>query len=222
VSNEEFLPGFERLRSVLKSRGQLVDCLPIPPAPFQVPQVVLDAPLDPMLIALYSRCNGGFFGDLLIFRLANDEGSLVGTNVLAREIRGGVRHSTFRFAKVQGLPNYLATVPSLGHVGEVQPVVMSCNDMADNVFPVASSVDRCLDLYATHCEERLVQFGALDAEPALDQDSLLFPYSYVEQIARDAVLVKMLNEHRFDALIAHTEEGQEWVRQVLAAARRLH
>ena len=172
-----------------------------------------------MLAELYSRFDGGRLGELYISSFNLHRDSLVPLNERSRE------HAEMRIQKllcyggIGGLAESFATVPSLAAPDGTQPVVYFESYMDKTIVPFASNVDRAFALYARYCDEQISLCGSLLDEPPIDRSALLFPDSYVEQVAQDEPLVRMLREGRFDELVLPDEDSREWVQNVLSAAR---
>ena len=213
------LPGLDNLLAVLRSHGQAIDLRPVTTEPLLAGDLVLGEPFDPMLAELYSRFDGGRLGELYISSFNLHRDSLVPLNERARERAETRIKKLLCYAQIGGLAESFATVPSLAAPGGLQPVVYFQSYMDKTILPFGSNVDRAFALYARYCDERISACGSLLDEPPMGHSAILFPDSYVEQVAQDEPLVRMLREGRFDELALPDEGSQEWVQNVLSAAR---
>ena len=180
---------------------------------------MLGAPFDPFLAAFYRRFDGGLFGDLHISSFKATPDSLVPFNERSREQAEPRLRLLVRYGGISGLAEDLATVPALAEPGGAQPVVYLEKYLDKIISPFASNVDRAFDLYARYCDEQIALCGSLWASPPSGHAHLHFPFSYVEQVAQDEPLVRLLAEGRFDELVLPYEASREWVQSILRTAR---
>lgn len=205
------LPGLELLLATLRKHRIATDLHPPAAQP-------LGPRVDPILAEVYSRFDGGRLGDL----------GIVASTVLVsfnEELGEGVEprvQKLFRFGRIAGLADYFATVPSLTGPDGAQPVVYLLSYIDKTILPFASNVDRAFALYARYCDEQISLCGSLWDEPPFDRDAILFPDSFVKQVAQDEPLVRLLADGRFDDLVIPDEASRAWVQSVLATARALH
>src|SRR4051812_27404247 len=159
------LPGFERWIATLKQYGIGADPrLASAKAP-GARDKLLGSPMDPMLAELYSRCDGGRFGDLEIFGFGCEEANEVlrwndFDRALALEFHPQIA-KCIQYGKEMGEPRYLATVPSLADPQGIQPVVCIDDFTGLHFYPLASSADKAFDLWARYAEPRLRKHGML-------------------------------------------------------------
>jgi len=179
------------------------------------------APLDPQLSIVYSQCNGGRLGELIVFGAEEGLAGLAQLNASLRADAEPYLQELLRFAQFDGFEYYLATIPRLMSSTGQQPVVQLSDYIDKVIYPIASDVDRAFDLYAHYCEARLTTYGTLAYEPRLEHPNILFPTSFAAKVAQDRELVRMLEEGRFEEFIAPSPDSRQWVEAVLQAARGL-
>lgn len=214
VPDLEPLPGMKHMLSVLKAHGVGADLDPPNPAAPRAGDLLLGEPFDPVLAKIYSRFDGGRFGDLILIPTLSSEGGLVSDNERDREYTEPRVQKLFRFARVWLLPYELATVPSLADADGIQPVVYLTSSLDKVIQPVASDADRALGVYAVFLDRVLQASHSLWGATGIN-----FPYSVLDVIAQDEKLVRMLEEGRFEELVAPDPTSRQWVDKVLAAAR---
>ena len=210
----EPLPGLKLLLDALESHGISASLDPPVPFAFRAGEVVLGKPFDPILAKLYAFCDGGKIGDLRLFGMSTPEGGLAKFNESLRHREGPRLQALFRYASVDSLPQYLATVPSLAGADGAQPVVLLSTFDEQVIEPIASNADRALGIYARLVEATLQTTGSLDEPAGID-----FPRRFIELIGQDRALVQMVKKGLFDELVSTQRDSRTWVEELLAHTR---
>ena len=168
-----------------------------------------------MLSSVYARLGFAAFATdvdgIVLIRRDDSESKLESENQRWSERhRDRLALPTFIFAGEPMMAYHYATVPDLADAQGRQPVVMVDIYEDPYALPVASDVDRFFDAYSHYLEN-------LMAIPGARQEAQLnFPWSIPAVIGRDAALVKMIHEGRFDLLMPNTE-ALGWSRKVVNA-----
>jgi hypothetical protein len=209
------MPGLERLmESCRRLQLQLKTSLPaqIPP---KAGALMAGLPFDRVLSAVYAQLGFAAFAadvDGIVLRRYDDvERKLEEDNRWWSEgHRKRLVLPTFIFAGEPMMAYHYATVPDLADAQGRQPVVMVDVYEEPYALPVASNVDHFFDAYSRYLESLMALPGAREGTP------LTFPWSIPAIIGRDAALVKMIQDGRFDLLMPNTE-ARGWSRKVVSA-----
>jgi hypothetical protein len=118
------------------------------------------------------------------------------------------RSSLSIFAVEHAAAYFFATVPSLADEEGRAPVVSIDSHEELYALPVASSLDRFLEVYSRFVEARQETAHAMS----------IFPWDVPELIARDQPLVELMRAGRFDLLMQSSEDARKWAGQVLTSA----
>jgi len=214
------LPGLERLTSVLEEFGIRYSLAPPFSEAPRAGELVLGAPFDPQLAALYAHTDGGKLGDLGLFSLDdNSNWKLVHINTYIRETRQGNPFWTdnvIYFASEVGVSHNFAVVPSLANAEGVQPVLYIDDVEESHLYPLASSVDKALDLWARFCEMRLRKYGVL--ETWMIEVYGVSIWNEPGMVAEDEELVRLIKAGTFDAFMGQDVNAREWVDAVVQAS----
>lgn len=207
------LQGFERLIAVCQRLSLPVKLSPSLTSAPQQGEPVLGEPLDPQLAALYQRLGGAEFSrpaeisGLALYGPSSDEEGLIRRNAWLRE-RGEVQYlSSLVFGWELGFAFHYGVVPRLAGPQGLQPVVYISAMEALYAVPVASSVDRFFDLYASYLE--------LAAKPrGFEELGVHFPWDVQHLIAQDAPLLEQVRAGRFDFLTGGSQNAIEWLQEL--------
>jgi len=219
VTRKLALPGLEHLISTLALYDVRPELYSPLPAPVTANGVFLGLPFDPQLVELFSRCNGGWVGDVFLYgRGADSSEDILAFNEILRESlqrRFPQVMKVIHYGNVRGGPTFFATVPSLADEQGIQPVVYLEEYMEVSVFPFASSVDQAFNTWAKLCDLRLSRHSLYDfmiavCKPFTTESHFL--------VAQDEKLVRLLNMGRFDGLVGDDADSRHWIQSVLRAA----
>jgi hypothetical protein len=144
-------------------------------------------PFDPVLAAVYARLGQGAFATdvagIILSRFDDEERKLEGDNQWWSEgYRKRLALPTFIFAAEPLMAYHYATVPSLADGQGRQPVVWIDVYEEPYALPVASTVDRFLEIYARYLETLMAMPKAREEGDTL----LTFPWGVPDLIARDS------------------------------------
>lgn len=210
------LPGFERLVATCR-RYQLP--LELSPAAGDAPgagALLLGKPVDPVLAAVYGRVGRSRIGDFSLYGPGEGEYGLRWMNELLRGAGHEVFLASVVFGQLPSLAYYFAAVPHLADPHGLQPVIFIDDNLEKQVLPIASNVDRFFDVYAQALED----FASVTDAQSRDWVDIDHPPPSPELLAGDHALVELLQAGRFDGLVSTDPESQEWIQQVLHAAKR--
>jgi hypothetical protein len=213
------LTGLERLMRTCQRLKFALRTLPPGQHPPAAGTLVMGHPLDPLLAAFYARLGQALFATdvtgMGLYRFDDIINELeYENNRWVRDWQEFFTLPLFAFGGETGLAYTYATVPSLADSQGVQPVVRVCRHEQPYALPIASSVDRFFDTYASYLEE-------LAAHPLFEEDggaALAFPWEIPHVLARDTRLVELLRTGRFEALLRTNEETRQWVESILQTA----
>jgi hypothetical protein len=217
------LPGLDRLIAVCQRHSLPMTLSPPLASAPQWGEPIFGEPLDPQLAALYQYLGAAEFGQLpefsgpitfsglALYGPGSDEEGLIRRNEWLRE-NGEVPYlSSLVFGWEPGFAFYYGVVPRLAGTQGPQPVVHICAMETLYAIPVASSVDRFFDLYASYLE--------LATEPRDFADiGVHFPLDVQHLIAQDAPLMEQVRAGRFDFLTNSYRDALEWLQQLRASA----
>jgi hypothetical protein len=172
-------------------------------------------PFDRVLSAVYARLGFAAFATdvdgIVLGRYDDVERKLEEDNRWwGKAHRGRLALPTFIFAGEPMMAYHYATVPDLADAQGRAPVVMVDIYEDPYALPVASDVDRFFDAYSHYLET------LMDIPGAREEAQLTFPWSIPAVIGRDAALVKMIHEGRFDLLMPNAE-ARGWSQKVVDA-----
>lgn len=215
------LPGLDHLTSTLARYNEMLNLSPPDPDAPKAGDLVANLALDPILAAIYSKCDGGRLGNLRIF----DHASLAELNESTWNVEDERVKRLFCYGRISGFMYDFATVPSLADAEGIQPVVYYIDYDDLPILPIASNVDQAFQLFALYCEKLHAAGGSLTEDPPGDR--LHFPDCMTREMARDRPFVHMLEKGRFDSLLRpsplwYPEEDRNWVRRIIEEARKLH
>jgi hypothetical protein len=212
--NLRALPGLKRFLDILNTHGVSTELAPPSPVAPASGDLVLGLPFDPVLARIYSRTDGGLLGDLELLHMSDPEGLRQFNEHLLMHEDDYRFSKVVRYAKVDSMAYYFATVPSLAGSDGMQPIVY-VTDYVDKVFqPIASDADLALGLYARYMDDVLRETGSIYGVTGNP-----FPYCHLGEIVKDRKLIQMLEAGRFDELTSPDSDSREWVSKVLARAR---
>jgi hypothetical protein len=219
------LLGFDRLIAICRAYG--MDVRLQPPAT-ALPGEVHGQPLDPQLAALLRRADGAFLwgrtwehsirrsGELTDFGGPQDLADCNGTWRLLRDDWPRIGHFIL-FGQFGAQARYAATLPALAAADGTQPVVDVDINEELQVTPLASSVDRWLNLTVRYLERAGSDKGTSD---------LLFPRDMTDVMAEDSALVALLKAGAFAPYVGEDRYVLDFIAQVIKAhdsnASRLH
>jgi hypothetical protein len=211
------LPGLDRLIAVCQRRSLPVKLSPPLASPPHPGESVLGEPLDPQLAALYQRLGAAEFerpaefSGLALYGPSSDEEGLFRRNEWLRE-GGEVQYlSSLVFAWELGFSFYYGVVPRLAGPRGLQPVIHISAMEALYAVPVASSVDRFFELYASYLE--------LAAQPRdFEEIGVHFPWDVQRLIVQDAPLMEQVRAGRFDFLTGNSQDAVGWIQKLRAAS----
>ena len=211
------LPGLDRLIAVCQRCSLPTKLSPPLLSPLQQGEPIFGEPLDPQLAALYQRLGAAEFSrpaelsGLALYGPGSDEEGLIQRNTWLRE-RGELQYlSSLVFGWEMGFAFYYGAVPRLAGPQGLQPVVHISAMEALYAVPVASSVDRFFDLYASYLE--------LAAAPRdFEEIGVHFPWDVQHLIAQDAPLMEQVRAGRFDFLAGSSKDAREWLQELRTAS----
>jgi hypothetical protein len=210
------LPGLDKLIETCQRLHYTLKILPPGRHPPRAGTVIAGHPFDPMLAALYSRLGQAIFATNVVgmgtFLVDDNVNSLEQENKeWQRDYQSEINMPLFVFGGETGLAYYYATVPGLADPQGIQPVVRVCSYEQPYALPLASSVDRFFDTYASY-------FEALVSHPDYSENDprpLTFPWHIPQVLAHDSRLVELLRAGHFDPLVTKGSEAAQWVEQIL-------
>jgi hypothetical protein len=211
------LPGLERLMEICHRLKLQLQTSPPSQSPPKAGELIAGLSMDRVLSAVYSRLGFAVFAtdvDGIILRRYDDtERKLEEDNRWWSEgYRKRLALPTLIFAGEPMMAYHYATVPSLADAQGRQPVVMVDVYEDPYAIPVASDVDCFFDAYSRYLESLMAIPGARE------ETSMTFPWSVSDIIGRDARLVEMIHEGRFDVLMPNIE-ARGWSQKVVNAGR---
>jgi hypothetical protein len=204
------LPGLNRLIEICQRHSlRLKRSPPVTSAP-QQGEVLLGAPLDPQLAAVYRRLSAAEFGELALYEPTPDEGGLIPENTWLRQ-RGQIQYSSaLVFGWEPGFSFYYGTVPQLADATGIQPVIYI--EAMDVLFavPIASSVDRFFDLYSRYLELMVQDPSYLSS----GLPHVQFPWHVRTYVAQDFPLIHQVRAGRFDFLSNNYRGALKWLQEL--------
>lgn len=211
------LPGLDRLIAVCQRHSVPMKLSPPLASAPQRGESIFGEPLDPQLAALYQRLGAAEFSrpaefsGLALYGPGSDEGGLIRRNEWLRE-RGAVQYlSSLVFGWEVGFAFYHGVAPRLAGPRGLQPVLFISAMEALYAIPVASSVDRFFDLYASYLE--------LAAEPReFEEIGVHFPWDVQHLIVQDAPLMEQVRAGRFDFLAGDDKDALDWLQDLRASS----
>lgn len=211
------LPGLERLIAVCQHRSLPAKLSPPLASAPQQGESVFGEPLDPHLVALYQRLGAAEFtrpaefSGLALYGLGAGAEGLVQRNTWLREGGEVPYESSIVFGWEMGFAFYYGVVPRLAGPRGLQPVIHISAMEALYAVPVASSVDRFFDLYASYLE--------LAAQPRdFEEIGVHFPWDVQHLIAQDAPLLEQVRTGCFDFLTGNSPDAVGWLHKLRDAS----
>ena len=193
------LPGFDRLMAVCRALETNVRWMNPPATEIPDTRTALGQPLDPQLAALLARANGWELDGRnwgLSLKDVGGKNDLSSYNRSLRRMRDDLPRiiDFVLFGQWGHQAAYLATVPALAAADGTQPVMWV--DLNEDLWtmPMASSVDRALDLIARYLERDR------------DRGEITFPWDVPDLIAADAPLVHAIEAGAFKPFTICGEE----------------
>lgn len=214
----EPLAGFERLVTTCRRFG-LAAQLAAPSPWRKEAERRLECPLDPVLAALLQRANGGVVWELNLYGIGNPSCELIALNEGKRATRKDLKRllDFVLFCKLDYRPEYLATIPSLADARDgKQPVAYLDLNEGIKVLPIASNVDRVLDLTARCLESMFARYGSVEDGASEER----FPWDFPQEAANDDDFLRLLATGCFDRFISKEPEVIEWMVQVRGGRSR--
>lgn len=203
------MPGLDRLISVCKQHSVPLELSPPQATAPKQGELVLGAPFDPQLAAVYQLLGAAEFGPLALYGPGSEQQSLIPRNEWLREYDMVHIRSSLIFGWEKGFALYYGTVPALADAQGVQPVVHIDNYEAYAV-PVASSIDRFFDAYSHYLELMVV-----DPEYIHHGVTIInFPWAMTHLIARDEPLMEQIRAGRFDFLTNDERDALDWLQEL--------
>lgn len=213
MSTDSMLPGLDRLIEICQRHSLPLQLSPpITPPPKQG-EILLGAPLDPQLAAVYQRLGAAELGEFALYGLTPEEGGLIAENTWLRQ-RGQVQYcSALVFGWEPGFSFYYGAVPQLADAQGIQPVIYI--EAMDVLFavPIASSIDRFFDLYS-----RYLEFMVQDPNYASGEvPHVQFPWHMRTYVAQDIPLIHQVRAGHFDFLGGDYRGAIKWLQELRAS-----
>ena len=174
---------------------------------------LLGTPLDSELAELLRVANGCQIASLTIYGAAGSPNTLIGMNRDIRAIRDDIPllGRVLLCAGFGYQATNLATVPNHTDEKGRQPVVIVDTNEEPFMVPLASTVNRALELVVED-DIRRTQDEFWSDEP--------FPENLAERIAQDVRLMELINAGAFADIDGGTEDLQEWCELLRGLAGR--
>lgn len=211
------LAGLNRLMEICHRLDLRMKTAPPGRSPPKAGTLVEGLPLDPVLAALYTQQGYIAFAldvaDIVISRYDDEQQLLEDNKWWSSSYRQQLALQTLVFASEPLTAYKYATVPSLADTQGRQPVVLVDVYETPYALPVASDVDSFFDTYSRYLEALMALPNAREEGASL----MNFPWKSHGIIGRDARLVELIREGRFDPLMPGPEE-QAWAQKVIHSA----
>jgi len=178
---------------------------------------VCGAPIDPQLATIYKELSFAELGEFSLARWDDEENGLHAWNERVRGYDLEPYRSCIIFGGVAGLAYCYATVPALADERKLQPVVEINYHAAElSAVPLASSVNRFFDLYASYLDQTTAENEtALRKSAPWDIPPHTFPWSVPELVAQDEPLMALVRAGSFNSLTNDHEDALEWLRKLM-------
>ncbi len=116
--------------------------------------------------------------------------------------------------KRRGFPSTTAPFPGwLIHAGFNPSSHISAHGVPQFASPVASSVDRFLDVYSRYLERMVADFEYIETGVSL----VTFPWDMADLISRDEPLIAQVRAGHFDFLTNEKADARTWLRELLGS-----
>lgn len=202
--------GFSALQRVSARFGITTDFGPPPP---NVPETMIDAPLDPELRPLYQMYDGMHWRapdfDLRIYPLTGPD-ALEWRNLSQRRspddyVPAYPFDSLIIYAQYCLRASYLATIPALADQSGCQPVLYVDTHETVWAVPIASTVDGAFALISRYLEDTVARYGRGGVS------EVQFPLDIPGLVANDAALVTRVKSGAFAKWIRGDASIQAWL-----------
>jgi len=205
--------GLDRLIAVCQRNSLPLELAPPLASAPRPGQLVLGKPLDPQLASVYQRMGSATFGLITLYGPGPDEEGLTARNERAKVYDDICFVASLIFGQEMGFSLYLGTVPQLADSSGLQPVIyITAHGASVYAVPVASSVDRCFDLYSRYLERMVVDSEYIETRVPL----VTFPWDIADLIRRDEPLIAQVRAGHFDFLTRYEEGARKWVTELLS------
>ena len=175
----------------------------------EVPASILGVTLDPQLVAIYQVSNGLEIGDFFITAILGGKNfDLEADSASTRRDLDTLPllHDVLLWGYVESIQVEITSIPALADEQGRQPVVILDLNDAPHIEPLASTVNRAVELIVQDC---ILTGGDYESREPL-------PIELADDIARDTRLMELIDAGAFHAL--GVEVAEEWL-DMLRAAR---
>lgn len=206
------LKGLDRLTAVCQRLSLPLELSPPLDSAPNPGDLVLGKPLDPQLASVYQRLGTATFGPITLYGPGPDEEGLKGRNEWAKGYDDICFEASLIFVQEMGFALYLGAVPKLADSNGLQPIIyIIAHGASIYAVPIASSVDRCFDLYSRYLERMVADFEYIETGVSL----VNFPWDMADVIRRDDPLIAQVRAGHFDFLTTYEKGARKWVTELL-------